>query len=426
MTMELEASASRERVSEESRGGFEWIVGVSAGAVVLHAVDAWVLQPEGGPTWTVRMLRLSLLVLAAVAMLLAWRVSGTGGRGTLALILGSGALVAGTAITFFHIRKFGLDRSHYSGLSSLIGGFVLFATGTVTLIQRVRSWWGRLLAIPAFVALLSYVLFPVAVAVYATNAPRVAVGSRTPADVGLRYEDVWMTTESGLRISGWYVPSRNGAAVILRHGSSSTRAATLDHGALLARHGYGVLMVDAQGHGASEGTGMEWGWHGVEDVDAAVDHLLSRQGLTPGRIGVLGLSMGAQEAITAAAVDPRIGAVVSEGAMGQTYEDSPSMGTWVTYPFYRVMFAVGDLLSGATPPPGLGSSVVALGDRPLLLISGNGRTEARANMMFASMGGAGTSWWALPDVSHTHALRTHPDEYERRVIGFLDTALSVE
>ena len=33
--------------------------------------------------------------------------------------------------------------------------------------------------------------------------------------------------------------------------------------------------------------------------------------------------------------------------------------------------------------------------------------------------------WELPDAGHTGGLRKHPAEYERRTVGFLDTALGM-
>ena len=31
--------------------------------------------------------------------------------------------------------------------------------------------------------------------------------------------------------------------------------------------------------------------------------------------------------------------------------------------------------------------------------------------------------WNLPDAQHTHAIHTHPAEYERRVVGLFNEAL---
>ncbi len=39
----------------------------------------------------------------------------------------------------------------------------------------------------------------------------------------MKYEDVALTTSDGLRLSGWYIPSQNGAAVILLHGYGTNR-----------------------------------------------------------------------------------------------------------------------------------------------------------------------------------------------------------
>jgi poly(3-hydroxybutyrate) depolymerase len=420
---DLDVSASSDATVRRSGGATSWILRASGGAIGLHAANAWVLQPDGGPGLTTRILRLGMLLLAAAALLRLWRTSGAAGRGTIALLLGSAALVAATAITLLHIRKTGLARSHYTGVLSMVGGLVFFGAGAGMLTRLARSVWRRVLAVVGFLALLVYVLAPVTFAVYATNAPRMPLGSRTPAQWGLAYEEVRMSTEGGLRLAGWYVPSANGAAVILLHGAGSTRASTLDHAALLARQGFGVLMFDARGHGESEGTVMEWGWHGARDVRAAVDHLLSRPEITAGRIGALGLSMGGQQAITAAALDPRIRAVVSDGAIAQAFEDAHRMVGWLVRPFYRVMFAAGDLLTGASPPPSLVGAVPTV-DRPLLLIAGDESREVQANRLYASLGGATTSLWMLPDTPHTQAIRTHPGEYERRVVEFFASALS--
>ena len=86
-----------------------------------------------------------------------------------------------------------------------------------------------------------------------TNVPPIGLGSRTPADRGVAYEDVTFVTADGVRLSAWYVPSRNGAAVVLRHGATSTRVDTLDEAVVLAEHGYGVLATDARGHGDTRG-----------------------------------------------------------------------------------------------------------------------------------------------------------------------------
>ena len=99
-----------------------------------------------------------------------------------------------------------------------------------------------------------------------SNVPRPAVGTATPADRELDYVDAEFVTADGVTVSGWYLPSSNGAAVVLLHGASSTRTAVRNQAATLAEHGYGVLLYDARGHGRAAD---RYGPRLVRDLDIA-------------------------------------------------------------------------------------------------------------------------------------------------------------
>ena len=119
-----------------------------------------------------------------------------------------------------------------------------------------------------------------------------------------------VTTSDGLDLAGWYVPSKNGAAVIAFHGRTKAQP----HARMLARHGYGVLILDRRGEGESEGDGSMFGWGGTPDIHAAVDFLKARPDVDPARIGGIGFSVGGEVMLQAAAENPDLAAVVSEGA----------------------------------------------------------------------------------------------------------------
>ena len=70
---------------------------------------------------------------------------------------------------------------------------------------------------------------------------------------------------------------------------------------MLVEHGYGVLLFDRRGEGASEGAGNMFGWGGERDIFAAIDFLESRPDVDPDRIGGLGLSVGGELMLQAAA-----------------------------------------------------------------------------------------------------------------------------
>jgi cephalosporin-C deacetylase-like acetyl esterase len=65
---------------------------------------------------------------------------------------------------------------------------------------------------------------------------------------------VTFRTSDGLRPRGWYIPSRNGAAVISFPGRNGPQR----QARMLARHRYGVLLFDRRGEGRSECEPNAW------------------------------------------------------------------------------------------------------------------------------------------------------------------------
>ena len=97
------------------------------------------------------------------------------------------------------------------------------------------------------------------------------------ADLGAPYKDVAFETSDGLTLKGWYIESKNGAAVI----SFPGRASSQKRAKMLADHGYGVLLFDRRGEGESEGDPNTFGWQGERDVHAAVRYLQEPPGRRP-------------------------------------------------------------------------------------------------------------------------------------------------
>jgi hypothetical protein len=75
--------------------------------------------------------------------------------------------------------------------------------------------------VPAALMLLWFVLLPLTVAVDAPSRPPGPLGPSTPARYGLGYQDVAFRALDGVRLSAWYIPPRNGAAVVLLPGGYS-------------------------------------------------------------------------------------------------------------------------------------------------------------------------------------------------------------
>ncbi len=343
---------------------------------------------------------------------------------TAALVVGTLATAAGVGIGVRYAQKTGLSVGTVAGVASLVAGLALLGYAVRTGWLMLRRWW-RLLLLPAAIVVLQLLLVVGPAFTYAVGPPT-ALGAGTPADRGMSYTDVTFPTRDGVRLSAWYVPTRNGAAVVVRHGSGSTRTATLAQAAVLARHGYGLLLVDARGHGHSAGRGMDLGWYGDLDTSAAVTFLARQPGVDAGRLAVLGLSMGGEEAIGAAAGDPRIRAVVAEGATQRTFADRQrwAPGNPVADALDRLTYALTDLLTPADQPRALHDAVTASRAPFLLISAGAVADEARAAADLEAAAPDRVETWNVPGAQHTRALAVDPAGWERRVVAFLDQHLT--
>ncbi len=381
---------------------------------------------DGSPAWQVT----RVVVILAVTAGAVWftRRAGRAGQGTTALLLGIAGTVTGAGVAGAHLAKAGPDAAAVLAAIVLVTGLVLLIWGAVALVRAIPGWW-RLLAIPVALAAAQFVLLPLTFAFYATNVPPGPLGAGTPAWYGLSYQDVAFRTSDGVRLSAWYIPARNGAAVVLLPGSGSTRTAVLGQAAVLARHGYGTLLVDGRGHGRSGGHAMDFGWWGGRDLAAAVSFLARQAGVQAGEIAVLGESMGGEQALAAMGADPRIRAVVAEGAEGQQYADRGWRPHDITGVIdrgvYWVQYTAAGLISGAPRPMSIPDAIRAAAPRPALIIAGGAvASEPVAARWFQAASPATVQVWVVPHAGHTQGLATAPRAWEAHVIRFLNTALN--
>ena len=280
------------------------------------------------------------------------------------------------------------------------------------------------LALVGAVAVLAvvFVVMPMGFAIVTNHKARAPVEQ---ADLGRPHLDVSLTTSDGLRLAGWYVPSRNGAAVIAFPG----RKGPVRHARMLARHGYGVLLLDRRGEGASEGDYNARGWGGEPDLRAAVAYLRRRPDVRDGRIGGLGLSVGGEMLLQTAARDRGLRAVVSEGAGLRSIAEQKHMPDTPPEPLRWIATitmetAAGVVLSDHLPPPDLVDLMPRIAPRPVLLIRGmQGNPDESLNRAYHEAGGPTATLWEISRAGHTGGIAAAPSEYERRVVDFFDRAL---
>lgn len=116
----------------------------------------------------------------------------------------------------------------------------------------------------------------------------------------LAYDTVTLTTVSGLKIEGWYMPADSGAkgTVILFHGLTMNKTMVLPEANDFHYQGYHVLLVDFRAHGNSEGKNSYIGLREAEEVKLAFDFIVTKG---EKNIFCWGISMGSVAIIKAVA-----------------------------------------------------------------------------------------------------------------------------
>jgi hypothetical protein len=401
---------------------------LAIGVIALHVVDDNFLQPQPGTSAGDHLV--SGLVPLAVLGLAAWAYPRLPGlwRGATALALGVLGIAA--AIEAVHYtNKVGASGDDFTGLLCIPAGVLLLVLGAVTLWRTRRTngnvaWrYGRrvLLGVAGVVAA-AVLLVPIGLAYITTHVGRPVVPDN---DLRVAYENVSFRTSDGLKLVGWYIPSKNGAAVIAFPG----RKGPQEKARMLARHGYGVLLFDRRGEGKSEGEPNSWGWGGTKDVKAAVAYLQRRPDVEPGRIGGLGLSVGGEMMLDAASDTKSLAAVVSEGAGARVFSEEIDQDL---PPFEKATNAVPAwikqasiaVFSNQSPPTNLKELVPKIAPRAMFLIAApNAPTGEDLNRGYYKAAGEPKALWEIPESKHVGGQEARPAEYERRVIGFFDRTL---
>jgi len=149
-------------------------------------------------------------------------------------------------------------------------------------------------------------------------------------------EEVWLTTMSGERLHGWFLPSRLGSSgtVLYFHGNGGNLSEIAWIGQRLAARDLNVMIFDYRGYGRSEGRAGDER-HLNADGDAAYDYLVRRRGINPEKLALYGHSLGTTVAVDIASRKP-CGALILESGFSSLSDMAHVVLPWLPRWLHRL------------------------------------------------------------------------------------------
>lgn len=121
----------------------------------------------------------------------------------------------------------------------------------------------------------------------------------TPDQLGIEAEEIYVDTEDGEKLHGWFFPNGNSEyLVILCHGNAGNISTRIDIARMFERLGISIILFDYRGYGLSTGSPNEQGLY--RDIEAVVDFAGSEYDYDPTKIVLYGRSLGGAVASYAA------------------------------------------------------------------------------------------------------------------------------
>lgn len=224
---------------------------------------------------------------------------------------------------------------------------------------------------------------------------------------GIPFESVTFSS-GGERLEGWlFRPDDDPAGfgrglVVYLHGIADNRASGLGLARRLRDAGFAVLVFDARAHGRSTGAYCTFGYYERHDVGAALEAVQAPRAL------LLGHSLGAATALQAAAVEPRVAAVVAASPFSDLSSIVRERAHWFRLPPPYVDAALARAGEMARFPPGEASPVALAAHVrvPVLLLHGaaDAKTPPSHSERIAGALAAPHELVLLPGVGHDEIL----------------------
>ena len=345
-------------------------------------------------------------------------------------IVGKAAGLDGEYFTWGRNVLFGLVIPHVFlwPVVTFIAGTLIWPVLALAMRRRQVSYRGAAMGV-VVILLIVFIALPYLISHLYTGGvgPR-RTAQDTPADHGLAYEDVTLTTSDGLNLAAWYLP--NDAArgtVIYCHGHTNHRGQMLDQAAFLHENGFKGLLIDFRRHGDSEGDLTTFGYYEWRDVQAAVRYAVDERG-EGGPVILWGISMGAATALLAASEITGVDAVIAESSFYAASEtlrsDLNRMFGLPTVPFGFLTSTITELRVGIKIDDlDIGRAVSGLDGMPVLLVGGSADRRmplSNNERLFEQIPGAGKEIYVAEGATHGDIWEMDREAYAEKVLAFLE------
>jgi fermentation-respiration switch protein FrsA (DUF1100 family) len=252
----------------------------------------------------------------------------------------------------------------------------------------------------------------------------------SPEQERLRHEPVRIRTRDGLTLAGWFFPAvdaegrplaaaRAVGTVLHLHGNAGNMSGHFQHVSWLPTAGWNVLCFDYRGYGRSEGQVSRAGT--IADGHAALDYLLSRPGVDPGRIVAFGQSLGGAIGIVLAAERTEIRGLATDGG----FDSYRAVASWHirNNPLLlcSAWWVPSLLMSGGYDPI---DYIGRIAPRPVLIIHGTHDeiVDPRMAERLYEAAGQPREIWMVDGADHYDPLRNYPDQGRSKLLHFFEHA----
>jgi fermentation-respiration switch protein FrsA (DUF1100 family) len=250
------------------------------------------------------------------------------------------------------------------------------------------------------------------------------------------FEKAGITSWDGLRLNGYFLPARGTSlTVIVAHGYSGD-AFQMDSFArfIYERLDCNILLPDARGHGASEGSYTGFGWHERLDYLQWIDWVKERSGPgeAPPRIALYGISMGAATVLMTGGetLPPEVKAIVEDCGYTSAEEELWYQLINRYHIKSRWLMAATSRITQKRAGYSFAEASALEQTRkikiPVLFIHGGADTFVPTAMVYSlyEACAAPKELYIVPDAGHGGARATAGPEYDDRVVMFLKRWLS--